>query len=60
MKFNLSQKLHSSLNRLVSNPEADSFYEVPEVSEPVFWLVFSVAFLFALVLTPLRKWLIPK
>lgn len=57
MKFNLSSKLHSSLNRLASNAESESLYEVPEASEPVFWVVFVLAFLVAIVCAPLRRWL---
>lgn len=55
MKFNLFSKLHSSFNRLTLNAENDSLYDVPEVSEPVFWVVFALALLIAVILAPFRK-----
>lgn len=62
MKWNLSSKLHSSLTRVVTNIENEAYYNEPqETSEPIFWLVFGVAMLIAVVSVyvtfPLRRWL---
>jgi hypothetical protein len=54
MKSNLASKF---FNRLFSNVDGESMYEVPEVSELVFWAVFLLAFLVAIVFAPLRRWL---
>ncbi|MCE7925456.1 MAG: hypothetical protein DYG98_20570 [Haliscomenobacteraceae bacterium CHB4] len=58
MKLNLLSKL----GRLVSNVENEAYYnEAHETSEPVFWLVFGMAMVIAVVslyvAMPLRRWL---
>ncbi|MBV6439192.1 MAG: hypothetical protein EPGJADBJ_00830 [Saprospiraceae bacterium] len=60
----LSMKLNllSKLGRLVSNVENEAYYnEAHETSEPVFWLVFGMAMVIAVVslyvAMPLRRWL---
>ncbi len=49
MKWNVFPRLHSHLYRLLNADTETGFYEGQESSEPVFWLLFGIAMLLALV-----------
>lgn len=55
MKFNLTSKLYASFSRWASNAENESFNEVHEVAEPVFWVGFACVMLFAVVFSAVTR-----
>ena len=52
--MSIISKLHNAVSRLMTNAESESFYDVHEVSEPVFWLAFSLVLSIAAIFTAIK------